>query len=236
MKHPRILLADDHRIFLDGLRNLLAPKFEIVGLAPNGEMLLQLARRLKPELIVSDIGMPQKTGLEAAEVLALEKHPARIVFLTMQSETAVVKRAFRAGVAGYVTKNDAGTELIFAIEEVLAGRTYISPYIATGMVNHWVSGSAVEQEEMRTETLFTPRQMEVLRLIADGKTMKEVAAVLGISPRTAEVHKYQMMERLKVHTVPELIRCGIRNGIIDVRENSTVGSGAAAVRDICCRL
>lgn len=230
MKHPRLVIADDHRIFLNGLRNLLASKFEIVGLAPTGEMLVQLARRHKPELIVTDIGMPGLGGLEAAELLLREDRRAKVVILSMQDDTEVVRRAFRAGVSGYVTKNDAGAELIFALEEVLAGRTYISPYIARGMVNNWVQGPAAVQEHMQTEAHFTPRQIEVLRLISSGKTMKEVAAVLGISPRTAEVHKYQMMERLKVRTVPELVRCGIRLGIVEIGELDERGTHADCLR------
>lgn len=225
MKLPRIIISDDHRLFLDALRHLLTQKFDIVGQASSGEELLQLARRHKAELIITDIGMPRLSGLDAAELLVREKNPAKIVILSMQSETDVVMRAFRVGVAGYVTKNDAGAELISALEEVLAGRTYISPFIAKGMVNNWVRGSTM-QEHMQTDHPFTPRQIEVLRLIAQGKTMKEVAAVLGISSRTAEVHKYQMMERLNVHTVPELIRCGIRTGIVDLGEGMTAVAGS----------
>jgi DNA-binding NarL/FixJ family response regulator len=142
-----------------------------------------------------------------------EGNAAKIIVFTMQTEIDSVLQAFCAGVAGYATKNNEGTELMLALREVLAGRTYISPYVAKAMVKSWI-GAVQSREAPQDKTLFTPRQLEVLRLIVHGKTMKEVASILGISSRTAEVHKYQMMERLGVRTVPELIQHAIRSRVV----------------------
>lgn len=215
MTRPRLVLADDHQVLLEGLQSLLRPDFDIIGIATDGAKLLHLCRTLKPDLAIADIGMPTMTGMEFAEAIADDEFRPRIIFLTMQDEAELAVRAFRVGVAGYVMKHAASIELITAIREVLAGRTFVSPRITRELVESCLSPPRFPSLET-TSPSFTPRQIEVLRLIAQGKTMKEVASKLGISARTAEAHKYQMMERHGVRTVAELIRVGMQNGVIDL--------------------
>ncbi|PTY05771.1 DNA-binding response regulator [Opitutaceae bacterium EW11] len=215
MKRARIVLADDHRILLDGLKTVLSEEFDLVGTAMSGTELVQLARRLRPDAVVTDIGMPEVSGVDATRLLLREGLPAKFVVLTMRGDLNAVLEAFRAGASGYVIKNAAGTELVLAVREALAGRVFISPYVANDLIRVLLSSPTL-RDQLPAAAPFTRRQAEVLRLVAQGKTMKEVAACLGISTRTAEVHKYQMMDRLHVRTVPELIRCGIRAGIVEI--------------------
>jgi DNA-binding NarL/FixJ family response regulator len=212
MPNPRLILADDHEILLDGLKRLLSGEFDVIGTASDGTQLLELCRTLQPEVVVTDIGMPGLSGMSVAEALTREKSKARLIFLTMQSEVDLVVRAFHHGVAGYVMKHAASIELVTAIREVLAGRTFISPRISGDLVA--CLGPNGRLQRKMTPEAFTTRQIEVLRLIARGKTMKEVAATLDISTRTAEAHKYKMMEQHGIHTVAELIRMGIEHGVI----------------------
>lgn len=213
-KKTKVLLADSHLIFLEGLRCLLDGKFEVGAYAHDGGTMVQLARRLRPALVISEVNLPVMSGIEVAQKFQQEDIPAKIVFLTMSAEMEIVMRAFRAGGSGYVLKQSGRGELLQAIEEVLAGRTYVTPRIARDVV-----GAAIHSAspfENAGGAPLTKRQAEVLRLVARGKTMKEVASDLGISTRTAEAHKYQMMEHLKVRTVPELIQHGIALGFVEM--------------------
>jgi DNA-binding NarL/FixJ family response regulator len=208
MSRPRILLADDHKMFAQGLRGLLEDEFELVGSVPDGPSLVEAAHELEPDVIVVDISMPVLNGFDAVRQLKKEGAPARIIFLTMHADQSLVAEAFRCGCSGYVLKQSAGEELIHAIKQVLAGHEYVTPLVAAE------SARGLRGEIDRTQTLrLTPRQREVLQLIIDGLTMKEIAARLGISTRTAESHKYEMMEGLGVETTAELIQYALKLGL-----------------------
>lgn len=208
MSRPRILLADDHTMFAQGLRSLLEDEFELVGTVADGQTLIEAAHRLNPDVIVIDISMPGMNGFDAARQLKKEELPARIIFLTMHADDSFVAEAFRCGGSGYVLKQSAGEELITAIGLVLAGQEYVTPLLATESARGQSKGSD------QTQTLrLTPRQREVLQLIIEGCTMKEIASRLGISTRTAESHKYEMMESLGVESTAELIQYAIKLGL-----------------------
>lgn len=213
MKRTSVILADEHLILLEGLRRLLEERFEIFGSVQNGAELMQLARKSRPDMIVTEVNLPGVSGTEAVQKLQQEQNPAKVVFLTMFGGMDIVLRAFRSGGGGYVLKQSACSELVLAMDEVLAGRTYITPRIARDVVGVAIHSSSFGSA---ANGPLTKRQAEVLRLVAQGKTMKEVAAELGISTRTAEAHKYQMMDHLNVRTVPELIQQGIGLGFVDV--------------------
>lgn len=215
MDAPRIILADDHQMLLEGLQSLLSRDFNVIAIATNGAKLLQLCRELKPDVVVTDIIMPETSGMEVAAALLCEVPRPRVILLTMQTGAELAMQAFRLGVTGYVMKHAASSELISAIREVLAGRTFVSPRIGRELLGPFLRSPSLTPRE-QLPAPFTPRQIEVLRLIAQGKTMKEVAAALGISTRTAEAHKYQMMERHGIHTVPELLRLGMQFGAVEL--------------------
>lgn len=203
MKLPRILIADDHQMFSEGLAALLAGTFEIVGSVADGQTLVDEAERLKPDVILLDISMPVLNGLDAARKLSASSESARVVFLTMHADKRLLTEAFRAGASGYVLKQSAGEELIHAIQHVLAGNKYVSPQLS----------SDKDGVEDRHSKNLTPRQREVLQLVIEGLTMKEIARKLGISTRTAESYKYDMMSDLGVTTTAELIQYAIKLGM-----------------------
>ena len=208
MRRPRILLADDHTMFAQGLRSFLEDDFELVGTVTDGQALVEAARRLGPDVIVVDISMPVLNGFDAVRQLKKEGAPAKIIFLTMHADRSLVAEAFRCGGSGYILKQSAGEELISAIGQVLAGHEYVTPLLATE------SARNLSREIDRTQKLkLTPRQREVLQLIVEGRTMKEIAARLGISTRTAESHKYEMMESLGVESTAELIQYAFKLGL-----------------------
>jgi DNA-binding NarL/FixJ family response regulator len=211
MNRPRVLLADDHRIVAEGLRGILEPEFELVGIVENGRELLDAARKLHPDVIVADISMPMLNGIEAARQLKQSGERAKIIFLTMHSDVAYATRAFDAGASGFVLKHAASSELISAIREVLKGRTYITPMIAQDLVRVYREGAPRQPDPARR---LTPRQLEVLQLLAEGHSAKEMAAILNISPRTAEFHKYRMMEALEIRTTAELIQYAVKHGLV----------------------
>ncbi len=211
MKRPHVLIADDHQILLEGLRQLLTPEYNLVGLASDGRELLSLGRKTRPDLIVTDIDMPGRTGPDAVAQLKREGIAPKVIYLTMLADMDTAVNVFRAGASGYILKHSAVTELLNAIKEVLAGRVYITPRISKEMLGLCLHSS---HQNALTRPAITPRQAEVLRLIAQGLTMKEVAAALDISKRTAEAHKYQMMEHLGLRTLAELIQYGLRNHVV----------------------
>lgn len=194
-------------MFAEGLASLLEDDFELVGIVSDGRALVEEATRLSPEVIVVDISMPVLNGLDATRQLKQAGSSAKVIFLTMHADARLLSEAFRCGAAGYVLKQSAGEELVFAIREVIAGRRYITPTIASELKE---SESAVVEPKHFT---LTPRQREVLILLSAGHTMKEIATQLGISTRTAESHKYEMMEGLGVETTAELIQYAIKLGI-----------------------
>jgi DNA-binding NarL/FixJ family response regulator len=213
MSKTRVLLADDHTIVAEGLRSLLEGEFEFVGTVGDGRSLLDAAQKLKPDVIVADISMPLLNGLDAARQLKREGAAAKIIFLTMHTEAQLAAEAFRAGASGYLLKSSAGEELITAIHEVIKGRAYVTPLITKDMLSLLIdTGSQPDQLSVK----LTPRQREVLQLVAEGRTMKEVASILNISARTVESHKYEMMEALGVQTNAELVQYAIKIGLVSV--------------------
>ncbi len=206
MSRNRLLLADDHMMFAQGLESLLQDQFDLLGTVNNGEELVDSTIRLNPEIIIVDISMPVLNGFDAVRRIRKEGNEAKVIFLTMHDDDALVTEAFRCGASAYVLKQAAGEELVTAIREVANGNKYISPLIAN-------KSSEPDQIESQKSPI-TPRQREVLQLISRGLTMKEIAAELDISTRTAESHKYEMMESLGVDTTAELIKYAIRLGLI----------------------
>ena len=206
MPRPRILLADDHSLILGGIRALLEPRFDIAGEAADGRALIELALRLVPDLIILDVTMPLLNGIEAARQIRARRPSARMLFLTMHADPFYLREALQAGASGYVLKSSASQELLQAVDRVLEGGTYIS---------------AAFPPELRETSLgpardatLTDRQREVLQLVAEGRGNKEIAALLGISVKTVEFHRGQLMRILGVHTTAELTRFAIRLGLI----------------------
>ena len=206
MSRIQLLLADDHTMFVQGLKSLLGDEFDLLGTASNGKELVELATRLHPEVILVDISMPVLNGFDAVRKLKENGSEAKVIFLTMHDDAALLAEAFRCGASGYILKHSAGEELANAIREVAQGNKYISPLIAN------LPADVMAGRPHRIS--ITPRQREVLELIGRGLTMKEIAAELNISTRTAESHKYEMMQSLGVETTAELIRFSLRVGLI----------------------
>jgi DNA-binding NarL/FixJ family response regulator len=210
MTRPRVLLADDHRVVAEGLRSLLEPHFNVAGIVSDGRELVAAAKMLDPDVVVVDVSMPSLNGIDAARQLRTANSRAKVVFLTMHREVTYAARALEAGASGFVLKHSASFELVTAIREALKGGTYITPQIA-GDLLHLLQREKAAQAKGGGE--LTPRQREVLQLIAEGRSAKEIAAVLGISPRTAEFHKARIMESLGVQSTAELIQHAMRIGL-----------------------
>ena len=213
MKRPRILLADDHRIVAEGLKRLLEPEFDLVAVVEDGRALLAAASELKPDVIVSDISMPELNGVEALEELKRDNPEVRVVFLTMHHNVAYARKAMDAGALGFVLKHSAVAELILAVRAAAAGRTFVSPAIAGELLQ-----SMREQDSANDDPILklTLRQREILRLLVDGHSAKAIAARLDISPRTVEFHKYSMMETLGISSNAELIRFALESGASEI--------------------
>ena len=209
MSRPRILLADDHVLLAQALEHLLQPEFDVVGTVADGRALLKAAGDLTPDVVVVDIGMPLLNGLDAGEQLKSLHPHIKVIYLTQNREPRFAIEAFRRQASGYLLKDSAASELTTAIRDALRGKTYVSPVIARGIQDEMAT--PVEQVELRE---LSPREREVLQLHAEGKSMKEVAAVLDISPRTVEFHKYRIMELLRVKTNAELVQQAIKLGLI----------------------
>ena len=213
MKKARVLLADDHKIVLEGLRSLLEPEFELAGVVSDGQALVTAAEKLRPDVIVVDISMPLLNGIEAVRQIKKQDQQVKIVFLTMHPDVTYANRAFDVGASGYVLKHSAPSELITAIREALKGRTYITPMIAGDLIESYTNDLYRQKDGIRE---LTPRQREVLQLLAEGYSAKEIADILNISHRTVEFHKYRMMEQLNIKTSTELIHYAIKHGIISI--------------------
>ena len=213
MEKPTLLLADDHRIVLDGLKGLLEADFQLIGTAMDGRELLEKARLLKPQVIVADISMPLLNGIEAARQAREEGVEAKWVFLTMHPDVVYVTRAIEAGAAAYVLKHSASDELVEAIRSALRGQLYISPQLRSDALDEFLDPN---RRRVKSTLELTPRQREVLQLLAEGKSAKEIATVLEISPRTVETHKYKMMDDLGLKTSAQLVLYAIREGLVSV--------------------
>jgi DNA-binding NarL/FixJ family response regulator len=195
-------------MFAQGLAGLLEDEFDLVGTVENGQALIDVAAQLNPDLIIVDISMPVLNGLDAVRRLTQTNIAAKIVFLTMHADTRLLREAFQCGGVGYVLKQSAGEELLFALRQVMSGQNYVSPSIEKELEAQTL-GAPDEKQHFN----LTPRQREVLQLLCDGYTMKEIANRLNISTRTAETYKYQIMEGLGVESTAELIRYAIKLGL-----------------------
>lgn len=202
-----VLLADDHAIVTDGLKALLTGVFCLVGTVINGLALLEASKRLNPDVVITDISMPLLNGVDAVRRLKATQPRTKSIVLTMHPEPELAVEAFRAGASGYVLKTSPGEELITAVREVSQGRHFLSPLIAKDLIS-----TLIEARSPSTggEAKLTTRQREILQLIAEGHTMKEVSSLLRISQRTAEWHKYEMMQVLGVETTAALIQYAVR--------------------------
>jgi len=209
MNRPRVLLADDHELLLTAFEKLLAGECEIVGQVTDGGALVTAAATLKPDLIVLDISMPLLNGLEAGRQIKQQLRNVKLVFLTMNEDADLAAEAFRSGASAYLLKRSAGSELSTAIREVMQGRSYITPLIAGELV-----GSLMNVVDNKPAHELTSRQREVLQLLAEGRSMKEVAVVLNLTPRTVAFHKYRMMEQLKVKSSAELVQYAVKHHIV----------------------
>lgn len=203
-----MILADDHVMVAEALGRLIDEVADLVGQAADGQQLVERARRLKPDIIVSDITMPVMSGLDALRQLKSEQSGARFIFLTVHTEASVAVEAMRAGACGYLLKAAAGEELLEAIRAVMAGRIYLTPHIAGDVLR------TISRPADRQELHLTSRQREILRLVAQGKRMKEIAADLNISVRTVEDHKSQLLHVLGVKSTADLIRFAVKQGLI----------------------
>jgi DNA-binding NarL/FixJ family response regulator len=208
---PRVLLADDHLMVAEALKSLLAAEFELIGVVEDGLALVEATKELRPDVIVTDVTMPRLNGIAALLRLRHEGIRVPVVFLTMHRDVSFARRALEAGASGFVLKHSAPFELIQAIRAALDGKTYLTPQLAGEIIEAMNEGPQRRDDPVAS---LTPRQLEVLQLLAEGRSAKEVAASLGISSRTVEFHKYQMMETLGLHTGAELIHFAIKNGLV----------------------
>ena len=213
MSRTRVILADDHKIVLEGLKNLLEPNFDLVGTVEDGRALLKAVKNLHPDVIVADISMPLLNGIEAVRQIKKADPNVKVVFLTMHPDVSYAAEAFEAGASGYVLKHSAPSELVAAINDALKGRTYVTPMIAGELLESYRNGSPKRNDAL---TKLSSRQREVLQLLAEGKVAKEVAKILKISSRTVEFHKYKMMEALGIKSSAELVQYAIKHGIVSI--------------------
>ncbi|WP_119270592.1 response regulator [Taklimakanibacter deserti] len=212
MSRPRVLLADDHRIVSEGLKGLLADDFELVGMVEDGRALIAAARTLKPDVVVADISMPHVNGIDAVAQLKKDNPDIKVVFLTMHQDSAYARRALDAGAHGFVVKHSATAELVMAIHAALKGQTFITPALTGDLLRQGNKSSNIDD----AAKLLTARQLEILRLLAEGRSAKEIAISLAISPRTVEFHKYQLMEAHGLHSNAELIHFAIKHGVVTI--------------------
>lgn len=212
MKRARVLLADDHRIVAEGLRGLLEPEFELVGIVEDGRAMLDAVEKLKPDVVVADVTMPLLNGIEAVRQLRKKHRDIAVVFLTMHLDVSYAASAFEAGALGYVLKHSAPSELVTAINSALKGRTYITPLLAGELLQfHKQKPPGGREGEIAR---LTARQREVLQLLAEGRCAKEISNILQISTRTVEFHKYSMMEALGLKSSAELVRFAVKHGLV----------------------
>ena len=213
MSRPRVLLADDHRMVAEGLKALLLEQFELVGVVEDGRAMVEAAEKLRPQVIVADISMPTLNGFEALARLRKSHPNVKVVFLTMHQNAAYARRALAAGASGFVVKHAAPEELVLAIHAALNGKTFITPSLTKEVVAEAENDARTEAEGAKP---LTPRQREILQLLAEGRSAKAIANDLAISARTVEFHKYQMMEMHGLQTTAQLIQFAIKHGIATV--------------------
>lgn len=208
LHRARVLIADDHAIVREGLVGLLKDRFDVVGAVSNGSSLLDEVERARPDVVVTDISMPGLNGIEALRVLKARQQDIKVVVLTMHAQAKLATEVLRAGASGFVVKQSSGEELVSAITEVLQGRIYLTPTLTRDVLER-MSGPHRE-----SDVQLTARQREVLRLIAEGRRMKEIGVILNLSTRTVEGHKYEMMQVLGVQSTAELVRYAIEHRLV----------------------
>ena len=210
-QRSRVLIADDHNLVAELCKSLLEPEFQVVGTVSNGHDLLHAALKLKPDVIVLDIAMPVLNGLDAGRQVKQELHSVKLVYLTMNTDPELALAAFDRGASGYLLKTCAASEMVLAVREVLRGKTYLSPTLKEKVATlRWEHRKTVKEEDDR----LTPRQREVLQLLAEGKVMKEIGDILHMTTRTVAFHKYRMMEVLDAKSNAELVRYAVRNHLV----------------------
>ena len=209
MIRPRVLLADDHTLLLEAFRKLLADDCDVVGMVGDGRALVAEATKLRPDVVVVDVAMPLLNGVDAARQIKQTLPETRIVFLTMNEDPDLAAEAFRAGASGYLLKRSAASELLTAIREVVQRRSYVTPLVTEGLV-----GSMMLGETYGAGSHLTARQREVIQLLAEGHSMKEIAGILNIAPRTVAFHKYRIMDQLHLKTTAELIQFAVKHHIV----------------------
>jgi len=210
MPKPRVLLADDHTMLLDAFRTLLADECEIVGVVTDGRSLVAEALRLTPDVIVVDVTMPLLNGIDATRQIKQAQPDARIIFLTMNEDPEVAAEAFRVGACGYLLKRSAASELSTAISEAMQQRSYVTPFAT----EHFVDTQLPAPQDGRSSDGLTQRQREILQLVAEGRSMREIASILSIAPRTVAFHKYRAMKQLHLQSTAELIQYAIRHHLV----------------------
>jgi DNA-binding NarL/FixJ family response regulator len=207
---PRVILADDHTLLLEAFEKLLAPECDIVAKVADGRALLDAVRQHRPDIVVLDLSMPLLNGIDAARQIKQEDRSVRLVFVTMNEDPDLAAEALRAGGTAYLLKRSAGSELLTAIREAMKHRSYVTPLVMEGMLGSLMHSTGTDSPSRQ----LTARQREVLQLLAEGKSMKEVASVLNVTARTIAFHKYRMMEQLNIKTNAELIQYAIRHHLI----------------------
>jgi DNA-binding NarL/FixJ family response regulator len=210
-KRIRILLADDHAVVRQGFRMILSahPDLEIVGEAGNGREAVELAATLRPDVVVMDVAMPELNGIEATRRLTADNPHTRVVALSMHKDSVYVREILRAGARGYLLKDSVADDLVAAVRAVAAGEGYLSPAVSNAVLDDY------RKHVTNPIDLLSSREREVLQMLAEGKTNKEIAAVLNLSVYTVEAHRGRIMEKLNVHSINELVRFAVRNGLID---------------------
>lgn len=211
MTKPRVLLADDHTLVLEGFKRMLEDTCDLVGLVEDGRALLEAAARLEPDLVILDISMPLLNGIDAARQLKKQCPRVKLLFITMHADRAYLKAAFKAGAAGYLLKRSASDELEEAIRAVMNGHYYITPLMTRDVIDSLLKEP---MDESSQGDPLTARQREILQLVGEGRSAKEIAKLLNLSPRTVEFHKSQIMEQLNLHTTADLVKYAISHGLI----------------------
>ncbi|MEX5216896.1 MAG: response regulator [Nitrospiraceae bacterium] len=210
MTLPRVLLADDHTLVVEGFRRLLEDQCQLVGTVSDGRALLDAVPNLKPDIVIMDISMPVMNGIEAARRLKMNYPDIKILFITMHADPAYVRAAFKAGASAYLLKRSVGEELSQALRAVESGNYYVTPLVTREVIDGLLRGA---EGPFSQGAELTTRQREVLQLLAEGHSVKEIAGMLKVSPRTVEFHKSQIMDQLNLHTTVELVKYAIAQGL-----------------------
>jgi DNA-binding NarL/FixJ family response regulator len=221
---PRVIIADDHALVAEGVTKLLEHDVQLIATVADGRALVQAVEKHNPELALVDISLPLLNGLDACRQLRKSTPSVKVIILTMHLEKHFVTEAFRAGVSGYVLKQSVTDELLFAIKEVLKGRTYVSPLVTQSLVDQALQpapAAATVEPAVAPAGNLSLRQREVLQLVAEGKSTKEIASTLNVSIKTVEFHKTRIMKELRLHSTAELTKHAIAIGLVSVNEAVT---------------